>query len=217
MSEEIWNAFVAAHEAKLNATSALVGDPESFAAISGSSPERSPEPFGSLSDVDDEVDRALAALHSATATPLSHPDHPATQLAKESGKDIHQIVTDTDEQVHQEIGKLAESNSRDDAAWAAMMDKKEKESGDKLLAANHAFFQKIKERGLAHPDERPFLMRIAEGFSAVVAAVVNFVKKAAEWLVQKLEWIWNKIKDGAAWIWDKIKTAANAVAHFFGL
>ncbi|TLW94518.1 hypothetical protein FFT09_01060 [Saccharomonospora piscinae] len=217
MSDEIWNAFVAAHEAKLNATSALVGDPESFAAISGNSPDRSPEPFGSLSDVDDEVDRALATLHSATATPLPHPDHPATQLAKESGQQLHQIVTDTDEDIHQEISKLKDAKSLDDAAWIASMKEKEKKSGDRLLAANHAFYQKIMDRGLAHPDERPFLMKIADGFSAVVAAVVNFVKKAAEWLVQKLEWIWNKIKDGAAWIWDKIKTAANAVAHFFGL
>lgn len=32
------------------------------------------------------------------------------------------------------------------------------------------------------------------------------MKKAADWLAKKVEWVW-----------DKIKSAAKAVAHFFGL
>ncbi|QIZ36517.1 hypothetical protein [Saccharopolyspora sp. ASAGF58] len=96
-----------------------------------------------------------------------------------------------------EIPKLQDAKSLDDAAWIATMNEKEKETGDKLLAANHAFFKKIRDRGLKHPDERPFLMKIADGFDTVVTAVINFVEKAADWLAKKVEWVWNKIKEAA--------------------
>lgn len=69
-----------------------------------------------------------------------------------------------------EIPKLQDAKSLDDAAWIATMNEKEKETGDKLLAANHAFFKKIRDRGLKHPDERPVLIKIADGFDTVVTA-----------------------------------------------
>ncbi|WP_461145642.1 hypothetical protein [Salinifilum aidingensis] len=47
--------------------------------------------------------------------------------------------------------------------------------------------------------------------------MTNFLKTAITWLIQKIEWIWDRIKEAAGWVWDKLKAAAKAVAHFFGL
>ncbi|GAB2759608.1 hypothetical protein GCM10027174_40070 [Salinifilum aidingensis] len=75
----------------------------------------------------------------------------------------------------------------------------------------------LKERGLKHPHERRVLSQIAQAYVAVVNEVTNFLKTAITWLIQKIEWIWDRIKEAAGWVWDKLKAAAKAVAHFFGL
>lgn len=216
MSDAVWEAFIDSYEADHNATAALLQDPESWAAINVIRPDSAPEPFGSLSNVDDNLNHALNELHEATAKPLPHAEHPAAQLAKESGRKIHSTVVDADTQVNDEIRKLKDAKSLDTAAWNATIDGREKKSDEELIAANHNFWEGVRARGVEHPKERGVLLEIADAYSKAAKSVINFLKKAAEWLIEKLNWVWNKIKEMAGWVWDKIKLAAKAVAHFFG-
>ncbi|MDR7304605.1 hypothetical protein [Haloactinomyces albus] len=218
VSEETWEAFIASYESEHQAMANLLRDPESFAALTSTDSASSPpEPFGGLSNVDDDLEHAMNKLHEATAKPLPHPEHPATQLAKQCGQKIHDVVVNADKQVNAEIGKLKDAKSLDTAAWNAMVDDREKKDGEALLKANHEFWEGIRDRGNKNPRERGFLLTIADAYSAAAKAIINFLKKAALWLIQKLEWVWDKIKEAAGWVWDKIKIAAKAVAHFFGL
>ncbi|MHA6804695.1 hypothetical protein [Salinifilum ghardaiensis] len=142
ISDEVWNAFVESYEADFNVLHALLNDKESFAALNTARPDEAPEPFGSLSNVDDDLDYALTKLHAATAKPLPHPEHPGAKLAKDAGAKIHGTVVHMDSQVQNDADKIKSCKNLDEASaqWLKDCNEKEEATDKALVASNHAFW-----------------------------------------------------------------------------
>jgi hypothetical protein len=138
VSDAVREAFLDSNEADHNATAGLLKDPECRDVIDSGRPDSAPGPFGSLCNVDDNLNHARNELREATAKPLPHPEYPAARLAIDSGRKIRRIVVDADTQVDNEISKLEDAKSLDAAAWSAGVDEKETKSDGELLAADNA-------------------------------------------------------------------------------
>lgn len=213
VSDEVWNAFWDAHRADLHHTTLLLDDDTSLAAIAAVPSHLAPEPYGSLNDADDELNRAITRLEQAAPLPNSE----QAKLVAEDGRAIRDTIVDANTKVTNAAHELKNQSSPSTDAWDAQMADLEKSTIDASTKRIHDAFTTLRKRGDDHPEERPFLLKIGQGLRDFIGLLGNLLQKAAEWLKSQLEAIWNAVKQAAQWVWDKLTRAARAVGAFFGL
>lgn len=212
ITDDEWALFSERLRSDLVQQRQLTADPERLVLLGDTAPE-----FLSVFGVSASLAEAKDDLSKVPPLDTSGLPHDVADAIKSDGQSVHSTLEQARAEVEQRAEAMKSHGKPTPDDWNQQMISLRDETKQKLDEKVDKAFQRIIDRGNQHPGEREVLGKVAAGLSGFFTTLGELVLRAFQWLADKLEWLWERIKEGARWVWDRLVDVGNAVKHFFGL
>jgi len=134
------------------------------------------------------------------------------KVIKETGSGLSAWKDKAEPQIT-ELTKKKVNNEISDKDWNDQIEKRKKADQDEADKQIDDTYDKVRDRGNAHPEERGKLLQLADFVSQGIQDIVNIVVDFIEDLAQKIsEWL----KAAYEYIKQTFVTVDNAISDIFG-